>query len=73
MDTGFSHHVAERGQPHKCVLQSPEYRRRGRNGSALTLEARHNMTHTYLPSTSLIGFSSITVARSRAHSSSVIG
>ena len=73
MDAGFSHHAAERGQPHKCVLQSPEYRRRGRNGSALTLEAAHNMTTTYLPSTSLIGFSSITVARSRAHSSSVIG
>ena len=26
MDEGFPHHAVERGQPHKCVLQSPESR-----------------------------------------------
>ena len=44
MTAGFSHHAAERGQPRKCVLQSLEYPRRGRNGSALAPEAPHNMS-----------------------------
>jgi hypothetical protein len=33
MNAGFPHHAVECGQPHKCVLQSPESRRRGRNVS----------------------------------------
>jgi hypothetical protein len=37
MDAGFSHYATERGQPGKCVLQSAEYRRRGRNGSRISL------------------------------------
>jgi hypothetical protein len=30
MNAEFPHHAAECGQPRKCVLQSPEYQRRGR-------------------------------------------
>ena len=33
MNAGFPHHAVECGQPRKCVLHSPGYRRRGRNGS----------------------------------------
>jgi hypothetical protein len=40
MNAGFPHHAVECGQPRKCVLQSPGYRRRGRNVSSLATHGR---------------------------------
>jgi hypothetical protein len=40
MNAGFPHHAVECGQPRKCVLQSPGYRRRGRNVSSLAAHRR---------------------------------